>query len=310
MSAKVVVVTQRTRLDGLLERFNTLAQARFHVEGRGLDFSDYEAEHGAYRGAVEDVLRDAAGVLPRVQALDRELLPNFLFDPEDVVVTVGRDGLVVNAAKYVGGRPIVAVNPEPSRWDGVLAPFAPCQARPALQALLRGRAKVREVTLAEARLADGQRLLAFNDLLVGQRTHVSARYRLTYRGRQEEQSSSGVLVSTGAGSTGWLSSVLNMSAVAARLRGEESSACGPLHMAWDDPRLAFAVREPFASRSSGTELCAGLLAEGESLLLESHMAGGGVIFSDGVESDALSFDAGAVATLRRAEERARLVAAW
>ena len=52
-----------------------------------------------------------------------------------------------------------------------------------------------------ARLNDGQRLLAFNDFLIGHRTHVSARYRLTWHGRTETQSSSGILVSTGAGST-------------------------------------------------------------------------------------------------------------
>ena len=64
------------------------------------------------------------------------------------------------------------------------------------------------MTMAQAELNDGQRLLAVNDLFIGARTHVSARYRLRYQGREEDQSSSGLIVSTGAGSTGWYRSLL------------------------------------------------------------------------------------------------------
>lgn len=163
--------------------------------------------------------------------------------------------------------------------------------------------------MAEATLNDGQRLLAFNDFFVGQRTHVSARYSLTWRERTEEQSSSGVLVSTGAGSTGWLSSTQNMArAVYGLLHDGRAPALKPLRLGWDDPRLAFVVREPFRSRSSSVELTAGLLEAGEALRFESHMPENGVLFSDGVELDALAFNSGAVATVRAADRTARLVA--
>jgi hypothetical protein len=76
---------------------------------------------------------------------------------------------------------------------------------------------------------------------------------------------------------------------------------------WEDRRLLWVVREPFASRHSGAELAAGLLDEGAELILESQMPAGGVIFSDGVEADALQFNSGAIARIRAAEERARLV---
>jgi hypothetical protein len=62
----------------------------------------------------------------------------------------------------------------------------------------------------EIRLSDGQRLLAFNDLYLGARTHVSARYTLRYGERADSQSSSGIIVSTGAGLSGWLSSVFTL----------------------------------------------------------------------------------------------------
>jgi NAD kinase len=306
---KIVIVTRKTRLEELVERFNTRAQAKFYIEHMGLDFGDYEREHEAYANAVKRLRHDLEGLGRKLQLLDWAFLPNFVFAAADVIVTIGRDGLVVNTAKYLDGQPIVAVNPDPARNDGVLLPFLPTSAPAAVARVLDGRAACHEITMAEVRLNDGQALLAFNDFYLGQRTHVSSRYSLTWRERSEEQSSSGVLVSTGAGSTGWLSSTQNMAAAVTRLllRGE-APALPPLRLDWGDPRLAFVVREPFRSRSSDVLLTAGLLEPGEELRLESHMPDGGVIFSDGVEADALAFNAGAVALVRVAAKKTKLVA--
>ena len=80
-----------------------------------------------------------------------------------------------------------------------------------------------------------------------------------------------------------------------------------LRLEWEDPRLAFVVREPFASRHSSTGVVAGLLEAGEELVLESLMPTSGVIFSDGVEADAAGFNSGAIARIRAAAQRTRLV---
>jgi hypothetical protein len=219
---------------------------------------------------------------------------------------VGQDGLVANTAKYVGEQPIVAVNPDPERFDGILLRYKPVDARAAVTSLLEGRAHVRKVTLAEAALEDGQRLLGFNDLFIGARSHVSARYRIAFGGSAEPQSSSGVLVSTGAGSTGWLSSVFAMSGAVSRFSGGKEGRA--VRMEWEDPRLVFVVREPYLSRHSRTGIVAGMIESGGELILESQMPSGGVIFSDGVEADALDFNAGARARIRAAARRTHLVA--
>jgi hypothetical protein len=131
-------------------------------------------------------------------------------------------------------------------------------------------------------------------------------------GRSEPQSSSGVLIATGAGSTGWLSSVFNM---AAGLAGAFSRAAAPvaagaphaMRLEWEDPRLVYVVREPFASKSSRTSLVAGVIEPGEEIAVESEMPSNGVIFSDGVEADYIEFNAGATARIRTAQRKARLV---
>jgi NAD kinase len=304
MLEKVVLVTRRTRLEELIQRFNTRGQARFYIEHSGGSFAAYEEEHDAYVRALETTDR-ALELGMQKQLLDRTLLPTYTFSDRDLVVALGQDGLVVNTAKYVGSQPLIGVNPDPARYDGILLPFTPDRVRAAAEASVSGQVAVRRVTLAEARLNDGQRLLAFNDLYLGLRGHASARYRIEANGSTEEQSSSGVLVSTGAGSTGWMSSVFNMAAGVASFTG--GSAGAAVRLDWESPELLFAVREPFASRHSAASMVAGRLAEGAELVIESHMPSGGVIFSDGVEADFLRFESGSTARIRAADHRAHLV---
>jgi NAD kinase len=301
---KVVLVTRKTRLAELIERFNTLAQAKFYIEHAGGNFQEYQLEDEAYRQSA-DVVRRAIEFGLKVQEIDRGLVPTYTFLPEDLVVTLGQDGLVANTAKYVGKQPLVAVNPDPERFDGILLPFLPGQTGRALEEVISGKYRIRSVTLAEARLSDGQRLLAFNDLFLGAQTHVSARYRIRWAKAEEPQSSSGVLVSTGAGSTGWVSSVFNMASGLAALAGGHTVK--PMRLDWEDRRLLFVVREPFISRHSKAGIVAGIVEHQQTLELDSLMPSGGVIFSDGVEADFLQFNSGSSVIVRAAAETAQLV---
>ena len=71
--------------------------------------------------------------------------------------------------------------------------------------------------------------------------------------------------------------------------------------------LIYVVREPFVSRHSQAGMVLGMLEPGQELVLESLMPSGGAVFSDGMEADFLQFNSGAIATVRAAEQRARLV---
>ena len=279
-----------------------MTQATLHEADE--QFGELESEDATYQRVVESLEQELDLGLP-VQFIDRDYLPTFDFGRYQVVVVVGQDGLVANTAKYVGSLPIVAVNPDPRRIDGILLPFQLSQARRAVGDVLDGKHRMREVTLAEANLGDGQRLLAFNDLFIGCASHVSARYELRIGRHAEPQSSSGIIVSTGAGSTGWFSSVFNMASGITRWLGAKAPKLEP--QAWEARSLLWAVREPFVSKSSRADHIAGRLPEGQELVIESQMPSGGVIFSDGVESDFLEFNAGTIARINVAQQRARLV---
>ncbi len=304
MYDKLVLITRKTRLEELVERFNTRAQAKFYIEHAGGDFSSYMLEHDAYQRALETVRRSIEVGL-KIQVMDRSMVPTYVFSAQDVVVTLGQDGLVANTAKYVAGQPILAVNPDPERFDGILLPFRPTDLAAHLGRTLAGRSRVRAVTMAEAKLNDGQRLVAFNDLFIGSRSHASARYGVRYGGNSEHHSSSGIIVSTGAGSTGWLSSIFNEACGILAFLGALPVA--PIRMEWEEERLFFVVREPFVSRHSQAGIVAGTLLRDSPLLVESQMPSGGVIFSDGIEADHLDFNSGAMGSIGIAPEKASLV---
>jgi NAD kinase len=315
---KIVVLTRRTALEELSNRFGTRAQARFYIEqeakriGRtevAPSFAFYESAERTYQEALERV----KAALPRgvrTQFLDSAFLPQFMFGESDLVLILGPDGLVVNAAKYLNGQPVLAVNPDPATIEGVLLPFTTNGLSLSLRRVVEGNCAVRRLAMAEARLSDGQMIRAVNDLFIGRQTHASARYRLHVAGRSEEQSSSGIIVSTGTGSTGWLRSVVaGASHLVAALGGDPGETARTDACRFDPcaDELRFFVREPWPSRSTGAEIVHGPIGAGATLEIVSEMPEGGVLFGDGVESDYLPFNSGAVATIALSARKVNLL---
>lgn len=292
---RAIVVTRPTEYQALLARHGTRAQAAFWLARRGQSLDEVARRHERQEAALDAVSRAIPPDWRRAR-LDRADLARFVFEPGDLVVAAGQDGLVANAAKYLSGQLVLGVNPEPDRYEGVLVPHRPDAAARLLRAMAAGDVAVEARTMVEARLDDGQRLLALNELFAGHRGHQSARYRLAHRGREERQSSSGVIVTTGTGATGWARSINGE-------RRRPLALPGPT-----DPVVAFLVREPFPGRATGTSLDGAVLEDGQPLELTSEMEEGGVVFGDGIEDDRLELAWGARLTVGPAAERLRLVA--
>jgi NAD kinase len=389
---RIVVVTRETRLEKVLVAQNTVSQAKFYINSLGGDFDEYREEHDQYGGSVREARKNLEEI-GNLQLLDRKYLSNFIFAPSDIVVVIGQDGLVANTLKYLNGQPVIGVNPDPARWDGVLLPFKPEDAAKIVAETVAGRRKIEDVVMARVKVQNGQELLAVNDFFIGQKTHTSARYVIKYGGLKEPQSSSGVIVSTGLGSTGWMKSII---AGATRINGsvigrpyggkqeaedltevdEEESLMqdfmteadmdvdfletqdseddemirlasavpmrklynpppramrtsriifdretkladkkktfGPSELSkvvgkWSSTELIFAVREPFPSKSTGTNIVFGTIPPDEPLKIESLMGENGVIFSDGIEDDYIVFNSGAEAVIGLADKRGHMV---
>jgi hypothetical protein len=288
LAPRAVVVHRRSELAELLDRHGTLGQAEFFLRTRGRTLDEVQQRHDRVQAALQAVSAQIPAGWRR-GAVERADLDRFLFDPEDFVVVVGQDGLVANTAKYLTGQPVLGVNPEPQRNPGVLVRFG-------AQAIL-GRLTTpsfEERTMVEAVLDDGQVLVALNEVFLGHPSHQSARYRLADPGgRAERQSSSGLIVSTGTGATGWCASIARE-----RPHPRLPQPC--------DAELVWFVREAWPSPATSTTLTAGRLEDAEELVavVESDQL---VVFGDGLESDRLIAGWGQQVRVRRSQRRLRLV---
>jgi len=294
LAPRVVVITRTSEYDALKARHGTAEQVRFFLEERGRSIDELRRRDDRLRAALERVSQAIPPPWRRVR-VDRTDLSRFVFEPRDLIVAVGQDGLVANTAKYLNGQLVLGVNPDPERYDGILVPHPPERARKLLLAMAAGRIEVEARTMAVGRLDDGQNLLALNEVFVGHRSHQSARYVIRWSEGEERQSSSGLIVATGTGATGWARSINGE-------RGRKLALPAPTA-----PALAFFVREPFPSVSTGTHVDAGVVENGQSLEVVSEMDEGGVIFGDGIEEDRLEFPWGVRVRLEVSSERLQLV---
>lgn len=304
---KIVLVSRKTRLEELIVKYNTLEQAKFYVEHLGADFSDYLSEHKRYQESLREA-QETLQIMGRLQIIDRAFLPNFIFGKDDIVIAVGQDGLVANTLKYLDSHPLLGVNPDPKRWDGVLLPFRVADLQSIMPEVFAKRRAIKEVTIAKAKLNNGQVLYGVNDIFIGPKSHTSARYKIRIGDKQEQHSSSGVIVSTGLGSTGWFKSLM-AGAMGIVRNGAQfpTRQTAPEAMPWDTNFLYYTVREPFPSKTSSASLVFGKIEREENLQLVSNMPENGVIFSDGIEADYLEFNSGTEVTIGIAEKRGMLV---
>lgn len=331
-----IIVIRPTRLQELKSKYNTEDQAKFYIKQNRISFSKkkmmskapqmskqeimaeeeaadqmveeeintYEKEDNVFNETLNYVEKSVSKLL-KVKRLNQSFLPNYIFSEKDVVIVVGQDGLVANTAKYVKGLPIIGVNPDPDKIDGVLLRYNKNNFITAVNNVINDTYAPELITMAQAKLDNGQTLLAFNDFFIGVSSHASARYKIIFNGQEENQSSSGVIISTGAGSTGWLSSFFNMAnGFLDVFEPDVDIPFNPIDKSSDE--LMFVVREPFVSRTSTANLVVGNIVDDEVLSVESNMAQDGVIFSDGIQNDFIEFNAGRTVEISIAEQKAVL----
>lgn len=162
----------------------------------------------------------------------------------DLVVSVGGDGTFLQAARSIRHTPILGVNSDPARSEAVFCTATSRTFARLCRQALQGRLPAMRLYRLQLTL-NGKRLLprALNDVLVvHDHPATMSRYRLRIGRREELQKSSGLWISTAAGSS---SAVL---------------AAGGKRLPWSAKRFQYRPRELYRGRLSRVRLTGGVLS--------------------------------------------------
>ena len=273
---------------------------------KGEDYTVYAQEEKCLQEALAHI-KEAVAELGPVLEIDRALLPSVSFLKDDVLIAIGQDGLVANTLRYAGAFPIFGVNPDSASYEGTLLHFS-------VQGIVNylkspsANPEYEEITLAEGELSTGVKIRAANDIFIGKADHSSALYKISHQDTEEHHSSSGVIISTPMGATGWQRSIIEGSLrILSTITGQSQKSIKPPPITKGDDNLRFWVREPWPSVKSQSHLVAGKVTESTPLKIISEMGENGLIFADGMQNDAFPFPAGEKLTLRPSKTKGRLV---
>jgi NAD kinase len=302
---RTVVVTRAPRAKEIRAKYASSSLARFVMKEGGESYDRYEDEEGVLSETVDTIVQFFSNLGP-VLTIERGYLAGTPLLPNDRIVCVGQDGLVANTLRYARDIPIYGVNPDPKKYEGVLLKFSSESIRDYFSSSSK-KPSYQNLTLGECRISTGASFLAANDFFIGKRDHTSALYRLDFGQESERQSSSGIIVSTPMGSTGWQRSVVaGAVSILKSISGfNKNVKFNPPPL--DKDTLRFWVREPWPSLQSQANLVCGSISTKTPLVVVSEMGEGGVIFADGVTQDSYPFPAGARATILPSSVRGRLV---
>lgn len=171
----------------------------------------------------------------------------------DLVITVGGDGTLLRASHSVSRAPILAVNSAPTYSVGFFCGAEKATVADAISRAIAGTLRGIVLTRMEVRL-NGRVVTSrvLNDALFCHKSPAAtARYIVEFRGKVEEQKSSGIWIGPAAGSTA----------------AQRSAGGRVLPLTSSDLQLV--VREPYMPRGEGYRLTRFVAKPGEPVTIRS-----------------------------------------
>ncbi len=130
----------------------------------------------------------------------------------DLIISIGGDGTFLSAAHYAKKELLLGVNSNEKKSEGALTTTNLEKLPQKIRHILSGNYKVKEYTREEIKICEATKCikteLALNEAFFGNiNPHHTANYKINYKNKTEKQKSSGVLISTGTGSTAWYKTI-------------------------------------------------------------------------------------------------------
>lgn len=202
--------------------------------------------------------------------LERNELTRKLVRNADLVISLGGDDHFKYVSHFLENEVIAGINSDTFSSEGNLCYFTDAAD---VLAAIKGKFTVENWTRLQASVNGEKVQKATGDYSLGEYVEqFMSSYAIEYRGDKEEQKSSGVMVMTGAGSSGW--------------GGDEARYLHPEGIAF--PRTAriarFIVKTPHHGKYSGLTMLEGVIEAGEELIVHSLNKRQGIVAVDSLEN--------------------------
>tara|TARA_B100001971_G_C18185190_1_gene535176 strand:- start:565 stop:1356 length:792 start_codon:yes stop_codon:yes gene_type:complete len=212
----------------------------------------------------------------RYKFIERTTLNKSNYKNIDLIMPVGGDGTFLKASQFLfDKRPIYGVNSNPLKKEGFFMESAKKDFEKKLKKILQGVYKIRKLHRLEAYINNKKiKDLALNEFYVAsEKPYVTARYYLNIKGKREKQKSSGILISTAAGSHAWIKSA------------------GGKSFPIESDKFEYLIREPYCGRVSAKCALFNQILDKNEKIEVIFEVGNGIIIADSL-SKPYKFNAG------------------
>lgn len=267
MTDNILISAKRTVFDHNMEDYTyDELHEQYDAEELQMICESHETHYNTLAG-VEHVLEDHAGY----DVVASDSLSADVVEEHDAVISLGGDGTVLETAKYVeDDTPLLPIRSD-GKSRGGLCTVGMEDAAVAAMRLAEGKYAVEEWSRIEGHHGDSTDI-GLGEVFIGAAdTTDAADYTIRHNGVRERHKSSGIVVSTGAGSTGWYKNV--------------DEDYEPFERNMDE--LRYAVREPMDDQENRYTLRHGVIRPGDEFTVKSHMNDNkqGIIRYDGDKQD-------------------------
>lgn len=222
-------------------------------------------EHATHSRTIKKIREELKSRAVRFKSTTGHTIPDL--GKYDLIITVGGDGTFLRTSHHVTKQPVLGVNSSPQASVGALCPVTLKEFSAKLRAILGNDFRTRSLNRLEIRV-NGKKLghLALNDVLFcNTQPGGTSRYTMILGNRKEEQRSSGVWISSAAGST-------------AAIR-----AAGGKKLPRFSKQIQYLVREPYQGRHAPYRLVKGIIPPGRAIKFVNQMLHA-ALYIDGLQA--------------------------
>ncbi|MBU1204500.1 MAG: NAD(+)/NADH kinase [Nanoarchaeota archaeon] len=223
----------------------------------------------------------------KFKCIERSRLNKSAFRNKNLIIAVGGDGTFLRASHFVKNELLLGVNSDPKTKEGFFMSSCKNDFDKKLELFLNHKFFVEKHTRLKSKINKKEICLALNEVFIGNKIpYKTSLYKIFFNNKTEEQKSSGIIVSTGAGSNAWLRSA----------GVKPFSSCSK--------KFYFIVREPYKGKLTKPLLTKGFIGQNQVLKIKSKMDNGIVAVDSNKE---YRFNKGSVIEITLSKSPVRLV---